>query len=325
MKPNARPLTVIEFSDPVLAPLQYQTRRAAEKMLEPLDYRGMGKFRLLSDRIFGVKRSMTVRLQDHSRMRIPFSDVSWSRPVFQACGYEPEIEFFLINFLTNDMAFIDCGANIGYWSIQVSEVIPDKRRVIAIEASPAIYERLIDNAALNDFCFTTLNRVIAATSDQVVPFLTLTDGHVGSRRLDLDHADAGHATGNAGEIDMVQSICLDDLCRDHFPDDFAGPIVVKLDVEGGEKDAVLGSHRIRVKHPVLFLYEDHGNDPSCENSDFLMSQLGWDIFWLDGNVMRKASTLKQIAEVKRDPLIGYNFAAAAPESDWSRRLRSLLR
>ena len=51
MKLNARPLTVIEFSDPVLAPLLYQARRAAEKMLEPLNYRGMGKFRLLSDRI----------------------------------------------------------------------------------------------------------------------------------------------------------------------------------------------------------------------------------------------------------------------------------
>ena len=185
MKPNACPLRVVEFSDQVLAPLQYQARRAAEKMLEPLNYRGMGKFRRLSSRIFGVKRSMTVRLQDHSRMRIPFSDVSWSRPVFQAYAYESDIQFFLINVLTNDMAFIDCGANIGYWSIQVSEVIRDKRRVIAVEASPAIYKRLVENAALNGSCFTTLNRVIASTSDQVVPFLTFTEGHVGSHRLDL--------------------------------------------------------------------------------------------------------------------------------------------
>jgi FkbM family methyltransferase len=324
MKPNAGPLTVIEFSDRVLAPLQYQARRAAEKMLKPLNYRGMGKFRRLSNHIFGVKRSMTVRLQDHSRIRIPFSDVSWSRLVFQGSGYESDIEFFLINALTRDMAFIDCGANIGYWSIQVSEVIRDKRRVIAIEASPAIYKRLIENAELNNFNFTTLNRVIASTSGRVVPFLTFTDGHVGSHRLDLDHKDAEQATGNAGEIDMIQSICLDDLCHDYLPDEFAGPIVVKLDVEGAEKDAILGSHRIRSKHPVLFLYEDHAQDPSCENSDFLMNHLGWEIFRCDGNVVRSMSTIRQIVEVKQNPLWGYNFAAAAPESFWSRKLRSML-
>ena len=215
---------------------------------------------------------MTVRLQDHSRIRIPFSDIYWSRLVFQASGYESDIEFFLINALTSDMAFIDCGANIGYWSIQVSEVIRDKRRVIAIEASPAIYKRLTENAELNNFSFSALNRVIASTSGRVVPFLTFTDRHVGSHRLDLDHKDAEQATGNAGEIDMIQSICLDDLCHDYLPDEFTGPIVVKLDVEGAEKDAILGSHRIRSKHPVLFLYEDHARDPSCENSDFLMNQ-----------------------------------------------------
>jgi FkbM family methyltransferase len=319
MKPNAGPLTVIEFSDRVLAPLQYQARRAAEKMLRPLNYRGMGKFRRLSNHIFGVKRSMIVRLQDHSRMCIPFSDVSWSRLVFQTGGYEPDIEFFLINALTSDMAFIDCGANIGYWSIQVSEVIRDKRRVIAIEASPAIYKRLIENAELNNFSFTTLNRVIASTSGRIVPFLTFTGGHVGSHRLDL-----GQAIGNVGEVDMIQSICLDDLCHDYLPDKFTGPIVVKLDVEGAEKDAILGSHRIRSKHAVLFLYEDHAMDPSCENSDFLLNRLGWEIFRCDGNVVRRISTIKQIAEVKQNPLIGYNFAAAAPGSIWSRKLRSML-
>ena len=124
---------------------------------------------------------------------------------------------------------------------------------------------------------------------------------------------------------MVQSICLDDLCHDYLPDEFTGPIVVKLDVVGAEKDAILGSHRSRDKYPVLFLYEDHGNDPSCENSDLLMNHLGWEIFWFDGNVVRRASTIKQIVEVKRDPLIGYNFAAAAPGSFWSRKLRSMLR
>ena len=89
--------------------------------------------------------------------------------------------------------------------------------------------------------------------------------------------------------------------------------MVKLDVEGAEKDAILGSHRIRSKHPVLFLYEDHAKDPSCENSDFLMNHLGWEIFRCDGNVVRRMPTIKQIIEVKQNPFVGYNFAAAAPE------------
>jgi hypothetical protein len=53
--------------------------------------------------------------------------------------------------------------------------------------------------------------------------------------------------------------------------------------------------------------------------------LGWEIFWFDGDVVRKASSLRQIVEVKRDPFVGYNFVACPPESFWSERMRSLLR
>ena len=79
--------------------------------------------------------------------------------------YEPPLANLLCNRLTCGNTFVDVGANIGVITIPVAKKIGDRGHVVAIEASPSIFQYLEHNVTLNRLSNITLHNCAAFHND----------------------------------------------------------------------------------------------------------------------------------------------------------------
>lgn len=66
--------------------------------------------------------------------------------------YEPEVSNFMIKILNKGDTFIDCGANVGYFSVLAGDLVKEEGQVISIEANPitfSLLKRNIKSSGLN--------------------------------------------------------------------------------------------------------------------------------------------------------------------------------
>jgi hypothetical protein len=102
---------------------------------------------------------------------------------------EKEIEFMTqlnLNYNNNNAIIIDIGANIGIYTILLSHIYP-KAKIIAIEASPTIFEMLKSNCKLNNLLLlpsgsnvVLINKAISDKDDMTVE---LYEKHIMSQYL----------------------------------------------------------------------------------------------------------------------------------------------
>jgi hypothetical protein len=102
---------------------------------------------------------------------------------------EKEIEFMTqlnLNYNNNNAIIIDIGANIGIYTILLSHIYP-KAKVIAIEASPTIFEMLKSDCKLNNLLLLPsgsnvllINKAISDKDDMTVE---LYEKHIMSQYL----------------------------------------------------------------------------------------------------------------------------------------------
>ena len=83
-----------------------------------------------------------------ARSRVKESVLLWY--IFYFGVWEPAITAFVRRSLSSGDRFVDVGANIGYYTCLASQLVGPSGRVYAIEASPTIYETLLENLDLNE-------------------------------------------------------------------------------------------------------------------------------------------------------------------------------
>jgi FkbM family methyltransferase len=141
-------------------------------------------------------------------------------------GKEETQELRLVSrLLGEDDVFIDCGANIGLFTVCGADMVGPNGRVFACEPATETFTRLTQNCALNSFedrvCL--VNKALAAESGAEV--LLSGDAH------NVMHVDARH--GAVGQV--VGTVTIDSM--------LAGlPKVtgLKIDVEGYELQVLRG-------------------------------------------------------------------------------------
>jgi len=269
-------------------------------LTKPFNYKGVGTLSRYAGKIFPLA-PVIIYLNKHSKIEIDLFDYYWSRLIDIGFAYEPEIESFIKQNISDDCVFIDCGANIGYWSILVSERLP-KNRVLAIEASSETHPKTLKNNQLNGYRFFVKQAAICEVPDKLISFTT-PDGHA-SAHIKLD----GEVTKQSDE---VITTTIDSVFDEYFPD-FSGTVIIKLDVEGAEIDAIKGAKNILSLKRVIVIYEDHGADITCSVSEYIMEHLNFNIFFL-GDRPEKITSIEQIKERKTNQSVGYNLVATNME------------
>jgi FkbM family methyltransferase len=157
--------------------------------------------------------------------------------------YEPAELQMIKRFLKKDSVVLDIGANIGWYSVNLSPCLP-QGKIIAFEPIPRTYNYLVENIALNKLRNVKTYNI----------GLSSRRGHF-SFYYNRNYTGAT-SLSNITQADGVQLI----KCRVETLDDFlkkikAGRIdFIKCDTEGAEKFVVEGGWAtIKKNQPVIFI------------------------------------------------------------------------
>ena len=139
--------------------------------------------------------------------------------------------------------FYDLGGNVGYMTIEMATLFAGKVRCIAFEPQPDLARSIAISAALN------------GVGDAVTVFETMVGDAVREETLMLT-SHSLHASVNAGESGgkalKRQMICLDELVASG---EAPPPDVMKIDIEGGELQALRGAQAMIREHRPHIVFE----------------------------------------------------------------------
>lgn len=283
----------------------------ASAVLRPLGELGFSVVAKLVSSVLASKRQVCVIMSDDCRFTFPYGDGYWSILADRNHVYEPEVEWLLEQVRDVNYSFVDCGANYGFWSCRVSSERFGNKRSLAVELDPSTYGQLVKNASANSDRFDVLNRGVSDVSGQLVPIY-------GAKHEARSLVNDGSDAVPRGE---VETVTLDELLRSGAIE-ANGPVVLKLDVEGVEVEAMNGANDL-LERQLLIIYEDHGSDRSHIISRHVFDKLGMRVF---GHSQKKGlyelRSVDELSRIKINRRRGYDFFATR-DSFWLERLTSL--
>jgi FkbM family methyltransferase len=154
--------------------------------------------------------------------------------------YEPELTDFLQRSLAPGDTFVDVGANEGYFSVLAGTLIGPTGRLVVVEPQRRLQSKLHANFAANQI--QNYDLLPLAISDQVGQALIHLTPDMNSGATGLSKV-----TRYACETQSVELIPLSELFRRAKLDVVD---VMKMDIEGFEYEAILGSKEIFQAHRV---------------------------------------------------------------------------
>jgi FkbM family methyltransferase len=168
---------------------------------------------------------------------------------------EPEIELFR-RYLRPGMVAVDVGANIGTHTICFAQAVGPGGRVLAFEPQGMLHQVLCGNAALND-CRNVIaeHKALGARSGRVVvPWLDYAQqGNFGALTL------GAWTQGDTVPLASLDSYALD-ACH-----------LIKIDVEGMERDVLQGARSTIARHQPLLYVENNRRERSTDLIEWLLT------------------------------------------------------
>jgi FkbM family methyltransferase len=247
-----------------------------------------------------------VQLGPDNQFIFPLGDHFW-HPVFLGRKYEPPVEWLLRRASALRYAFIDCGANMGYWPSLLCGSDFGVQPIVAIEASRGNFRHLENNAHANGDRFIPLHRAISDVSGKKVRLYGKM--HFG-RSLVRDWNDGSRDA----RFEEVETITIDDIVAKYLSA-HTGPILIKLDVEGVEVAAMHGAHKT-LEASALLIYEDHEKQTQSPATAHLL-ELGDMEIWHLGrdNTLVKINSLAKVNALKQS---GFDFFAYKRGTEWAK-------
>ena len=173
--------------------------------------------------------------------------------------------------------FIDVGSNIGLYSLRVAAECDCLEKIIAIEAQIENYNQLCGNIRINDFDRLIDARNIGA-SDKTgqIEFLVNKGSSTGTSRIKETMPEGTNLRKFNSQ--MVPVDTLDNILSGIAGDKF----FFKIDVEGHEKNVLLGMTDILAKNQCFFQIEFLDGQHQRMESDFGLrktNQIGSDAYF----------------------------------------------
>jgi FkbM family methyltransferase len=171
----------------------------------------------------------------------------WDLPVLNTC----------LQLLSPGQVFYDIGANVGYMAIEAASRLGDKIRTYAFEPQPELARNVAISAALNGL-------------KNVQVFTAMLGREPGEATLFIPshsiHASAVSAEAGATAISCPMTT-IDELVQGGV---MAPPDVIKIDVEGAERDVFEGARRTLTQHRSAIVFE---SDRNAERFGYTRRQL----------------------------------------------------
>ena len=149
--------------------------------------------------------------------------------------YELSKQCAILRFASRGMTVFDLGAQAGFYTLFFSSLVGPSGRVFAFEPCPFESQHLLRHIEINQLSNVTVLTVAIANRS-------------GFSRFSI----RGGQTQNSLSAEAESPLLVPIISMDAL--DLPPPDLVKLDIEGGESDALLGARRILTgSRPVIFL------------------------------------------------------------------------
>lgn len=206
---------------------------------------------------------------------VPYHD--YARGFLDYWGHDAGDLRFLWRVLRKGMTFIDIGANRGVYSVVAANKLGSSGTVIAFEPSPREHHRLWLHFRWNGMANARAERLALGAASGPFTFFEVASG---------DTSRNGFRPPTSGdplnEI-TVESTTLDLYAKQH---NLSRIDVIKLDVEGGERDVLCGASGTIASFRPIFICEvlDSATDPwGYPARDIVAALEGRDYRWFDVN------------------------------------------
>jgi FkbM family methyltransferase len=182
-------------------------------------------------RLFGLYRRAWAKLARFQRAQTYFGavvecDLRDRVPefIFHFGHWEPNISYWIGQRLRRGDVFVDVGSNLGYYSLLASGIVGPEGKIIAIEASPRIYARLVQSLEANACANVRTENVAVAQEPGRVTIYSGPAGNSGATST-LPQWRDGKAEAEVAALPLSQILSSDEIRRVRL---------IKIDVEGAE-------------------------------------------------------------------------------------------
>jgi FkbM family methyltransferase len=238
------------------------------------------------------------RMLGKYRQYVSENDIGFSPYVILDGFFEYSITEFIARNVTPGMTVMDLGANYGYYTILMADLVGDTGKVCAFEPNPAAVTAMDRSLRVNNYRHRVsidCRAIWNCSNEHVtfhVPEIAATNARI---VLPLDHrlppSDVG--TPDAGST-TVETVALDDLPLKDVS-------FVKADIEGAEERLWQGSKKFFERNPdIIFLLEFNClrcEDPRATLED--MAQL-FSLRYLDDESNARDVAIERILETSHD-------------------------
>ena len=195
-------------------------------------------------------------LSSHKKNKASYS-------LIQKCDFFDVAEIQLIKRVskTNQICFVDCGSNFGFYSLFVMSLSPNNR-VISIEASAKTNQEFKENLLLNNF--KNIKNINLAVSDKDNDIVELKESEKDweSSIIELDY--------NVKNLSKVKTIKIDTILSKENLD--GKKLIFKIDVEGSDLNVLAGAEKsIKLFKPLIII----------EFSKYILNNKEFDYNYLD--------------------------------------------
>jgi FkbM family methyltransferase len=226
----------------------------------PLDLRTAIWNHIGRTRLVGLQHRFTVRTE-YGRFTGDSSDYL-SRYVYYFGQWEPGVTQLIRRRLRHGDTFVDVGANAGWYTLLAAHSVGPTGRVVAIEASPTNFLRLQENVSNNQLNNVRLVNEAVWSSEHFLSLFQGPPSHSGVSTVLPSFAQRKRCT-LAGQ---VHAHPLPDLLS---PDEIATLRILKIDVEGAEREVLLGLEPMLDSVPDDLEIVVELNPTECDVADLL--------------------------------------------------------
>jgi FkbM family methyltransferase len=184
-----------------------------------------------SERLFGLYRRAWAKLARFQRARTYFGAVVecdlWDRVpefIFHFGHWEPNISYWIGQRLRRGDVFVDVGSNLGYYCLLASGITGPEGKIVAIEASPRIYTRLVQSVEGNSCANVRTVNVAVSQEPGRVTIYAGPAGNSGATST-LPAWRDGKAEAEVAALPLDQILSGEEIRRVRL---------IKIDVEGAE-------------------------------------------------------------------------------------------
>jgi FkbM family methyltransferase len=173
-----------------------------------------------------------------------YCSLKWERDYWIG-NHEPNVARLISSLLSAGDVFYDVGVHKGYFSLMAAQCVGSRGRVIGFEPNPHNLRDARRNLELNPDLAPRIQLEHLAVSDETgfVQFA----GEPGSATGKIQ--DGFVATATSPDLCRVRAVSLDDIIDSGQPP----PNLIKMDIEGGERQALRGLGKSLHNNTILIV------------------------------------------------------------------------